>query len=104
MKCRIVDLEEKIRAIATQKEDLSKHLHDNQDEIYKMQNEIKACLAKRSDSFALSEYVSMVTEAEKHRVEGAHSRVQVRSLRKLVKQLQQDMDRSNRLAWRYSIY
>ena len=59
MKCRIVDLEEKIRAIATQKEDLSKHLHDNQDEIYKMQNEIKASLAKRFDSFALSEYVSM---------------------------------------------
>ena len=80
-----------------QREEERRALHDklqaNQEEIVQVQQEVSTSVAKQKDPFALRQYIAMVMEAEKARIENAQNWVQVKSL---MKQQQAESDRQEK--------
>ena len=67
-----------------QREEERRTLHDklqaNQEEIVQVQQEVSTSVDKQKDPFALRQYIAMVMEAEKARIENAQNWVLVKSL------------------------
>ena len=83
-----------------QREEERRALHDklqaNQEEIVQVQQEVSTSVAKQKDPFALRQYIAMVMEAEKARIENAQNWVQVKSLMRFAKQQQAESDRQEK--------
>ena len=83
-----------------QKEEERRTLHDklqaNQKEIVQVQQEVSTSVDKQKDPFALRQYIAMVMEAEKARIENAQNWVQVKSLMRFMKQQQAESDRQEK--------
>ena len=83
-----------------QREEERRTLHDklqaNQKEIVQVQQEVSTSVDKQKDPFALRQYIAMVMEAEKARIENAQNWVQVKSLMRFMKQQQAESDRQEK--------
>ena len=75
-------------------------LHDklqaNQKEIVQVHQEVSTSVDKQKDPFALRQYIAMVMEAEKARIENAQNWVQVKSLMRFMKQQLAESDRQEK--------
>ncbi len=83
-----------------QREEERRALHDklqaNQKEIVQVQQEVSTSVDKQKDPFALRQYIAMVMEAEKVRIENAQNWVLVKSLMRFMKQQQAESDRQEK--------
>ena len=88
--------EGQLETVREQTRSIHNKLQTNQEDIARTHKDIGSSVSRQSDPFALRQYIDVVMEMEKLRVESSHNWVQVKALHRYVSSQEKEMQRKER--------
>ena len=90
---------QQIDKVKEQHKSIHDQLQSNQDDLAKVQKEITSTVDQQRDPFALRQYMDVVMEMEKVKVENSHNWVQVKALNRYISSQEKEAQRKDRWVW-----